>query len=88
MVCAPVATSSCGAVVADALAGFFAEKGQAAAGSAAEAALVVARGFDQIAGQRRDGARLVVDVAIAAQVAGIVEDDLSFVVLFAAACRR
>ncbi len=65
-----------GADLADAFAGFFAEEGEPAAGSAAEAAFVVAWGFDQLAGAGDDGARLVVDVAIAAQVAGVVEDDL------------
>ena len=64
-----------GAVVADALAGFFAEEGQAAAGSATEAALVVARGFDERAGYLHELARFVVDVAVAAEIAGVVEDD-------------
>ncbi len=64
-----------GADVADAVAGFFAEEGEAAAGSATEAAFVVAGGFDQFAGEGGDGAGFVVDVAIAAQVAGVVEDD-------------
>ena len=57
------------------LAGFFAEEGEAAAGSAAEAAFAVARGFDEAAGGAYDGARFVIHVAIAAEVAGIVEDD-------------
>ena len=65
-----------GTVVADALTGFFAEKGQAAAGSATEAAFVVARGFDDGSGEGCDGAGLVVDVAVAAEVAGVVEDDV------------
>ena len=65
-----------GAIVADALAGFFAEEGQAAACAAAKAALAIARGFDEIAGQGCDGAGLVVDIAIAAEIAGVVEDDL------------
>ena len=64
-----------GAVVADALAGFFAEKGEAAAGAAAEAALVVAWGFHNGPGKCGDGAGLVLDVAVTAQVAGVVEDD-------------
>ena len=64
-----------GAIVADALAGFFAEEGQAAAGSTAEAAFVVAGGFEELAGLGDYGAGLVVDVAVAAQVAGVVEDD-------------
>jgi hypothetical protein len=64
-----------GAVVADALAGLFAEEGEAAAGSAAEAALAVARGFDERAGEGNDGAGFVVDVAVAAEIAGVVEDD-------------
>ncbi len=76
MVVAPVAIEFLNAVVADALAGFFAEEGEAAAGSAAEAALVVAWSFDELARLGDDGAGLVVDVAIAAQIAGIVEDDL------------
>ena len=63
------------AVVADALAGFFAEKGETAAGSAAETALVVAWGFDELAGLSDDGAGLLIDVAIAAKIAGVVEDD-------------
>ena len=41
---------------------FFAEEGEAAAGSAAEAALVVAGGFDEGAGCGDDCAGLVVDV--------------------------
>ena len=64
-----------GAVVADALAGLFAEKGQTSAGSAAEAAFAVAGCFDQGSGERRNGAGFIVDIAVAAQVAGIVEDD-------------
>ena len=64
-----------GADVADALALLFAEEGQAAAGSAAEAALVRAGGFDESAGLRDDGAGLFVDVLIAAEVAGVVVDD-------------
>ena len=64
-----------GAVVADALAGFFTEKGQAAARSAAEAALAVARGLDDRADESGDSAGFVVDVAITAKVAGVVEDD-------------
>ena len=55
-----------GAVVADAFAGFFAEEGEAAAGSAAEGALVVAGGFEELAGLGDDGAGLVVDIAVAA----------------------
>jgi hypothetical protein len=39
-----------GAVAADALAGFFAEEGETAAGSATEAALAIAGGFDEVAG--------------------------------------
>jgi len=39
-----------GAVVADAFAGLFAEECKASAGSAAETALVVAWGFDELAG--------------------------------------
>ena len=68
-----------GAHMADALAGFFAEKDQPAAGAATEAALARARRIDHLAGGRGNGARLVVDVAIAAQVAGIVKDDFFLV---------
>ena len=73
---APVAAKLLRAHVADALAGFFAEKGQAAAGAAAEAALARTRRIDDFAGAGEHLARLVVDVAIAAQIAGIVVDDL------------
>ena len=51
MVCCAGGDEFRGADVADALAGFFAEEGQAAACSAAEAAFVVAGGFDEVAGQ-------------------------------------
>ena len=64
-----------GAVVADPLAGLFAEKRKAAAGSATKTALVVARGFDDGPGERCDGAWFVVHFAIAAQIARVVEDD-------------
>ncbi len=64
-----------GADVADALAGLLAEKDQAAARAAAETAGMRARGFDELAGESDDLARLLVDVAIAAQVAGVVVDD-------------
>jgi hypothetical protein len=68
--CAYGAGSGCGqfggAGVADALAGFFAEEGEAAAGSATEAALAIARGFDELAGERGNGTRFVIDIAIAA----------------------
>ena len=63
------------AVVADTLAGFFTEKGKAAACSATEAALTIARGFDERSGPACYGAGLVVDVAIAAEIAGVVEYD-------------
>jgi len=74
-------SSKCGAgspveARADALAGFFAKEGEAAAGSAAEAAFTIAGGFDQFAGQGGYGAGFFVNVAIAAQIAGVVEDDL------------
>ena len=59
----------------DALAGLFTQKRQSAAGSAAEAALVVARGFNHGAGEGGNGAGLLVDIAVAAEVAGVVEDD-------------
>ena len=66
--------------LADALAGFFAEEDQSAAGAAAEAALVVrAAASTTFAGEGGHGAGLVVDVAIAAQIARIVEDDLFLV---------
>ena len=61
--------------MADALAGLFAEKGEATTCSAAEAAFRVAFRFNQLAGVCDDGARLGIDVAIAAQVAGVVVDD-------------
>ena len=64
-----------GAYVAHTLASLFAEEGEATAGSATKAALVVARGFDYGSGQGCDGARLVVNIAIAAQLARVVEDD-------------
>ena len=54
------------AVVAYALAGFFAEEGEAAAGSATEAALAIARGFDEGAGLGNNGAGWIVDVAVPA----------------------
>ena len=64
-----------GADVADAgVALLFAEEGESAAGSAAEAALVVARGFDEGGLLLDDGAGLVVDVLVAAEVAGVVVD--------------
>ena len=64
-----------GTVVADALASFFAEKGQTSAGSAAEAAFAVARCLDQGSGERRNGTGFIVDIAVAAQITGVVEDD-------------
>ena len=64
-----------GADVADTFAGFFAEEGEAAAGSATEAAFAIAGGFYEFAGEGGYGAGFVVDVAIAAEVAGVVEDD-------------
>ena len=65
----------CGAMVADALAGFFAKEGEAAAGSAAEAAFVAAWGLDEMPCGADNGARFFVYVAIAAEVAGVVVDD-------------
>ena len=65
-----------GAHVADALAGFFAKEGEAAAGSAAEGALAGARRIDDLAGACEHLARLIVGTAIAAEIAGIVIDDL------------
>ena len=62
-----------GAGVADAVAGFFAEEDQSAAGAAAEAALMRAGRFDDFASEGGDGAGFVVDVAIAAEVAGVVD---------------
>ena len=64
-----------GAGVADAVAGFFAEERESAAGSAAEAALMGARRFNEFSGEGDNGAGLLVDIAIAAEVAGVVEDD-------------
>ena len=64
-----------GSHLADALAGLIAKEDQAAARAATEAAGMRARGFDEFSGQLDDGARLFVDVAIAAQVAGVVVDD-------------
>jgi len=64
-----------GADVADALAFFFAEEGESSAGSAAEAAFVGAGGFDEGASLGDYGARLFVDVLVAAEVAGVVVDD-------------
>ena len=65
-----------GAGVADAVAGFFAEEDESTAGSAAEAALMGAFGFDDFAGEGGDGLGLFVDVAVAAEVAGVVVGDL------------
>ena len=62
--------------VADAVAGFFAEEDESAAGAAAEAVLMRAFRFDNFAGERSNSAGLFVDVAIAAEVAGVVVDDL------------
>ena len=64
------------AIVTDALAFFFAQEREPAAGAATEAALARTRRIDHFAGPRKHCARLVIDVAIAAQVAGIVIDDL------------
>jgi hypothetical protein len=61
--------------LAHAVALFLTQKREASAGAAAKAALPRARRFHQFAGQRRDLARLVVDVAVAAEIAGIVVDD-------------
>jgi len=56
--------------MADTLAGLFAEENESAASSATETAFVIARGFDEFSGELDHRARLLVDVAIAAQVAG------------------
>ena len=64
-----------GANMGDALPGFFAQESEPSASPAAEAALVVARGFDQFRCALDDFPRLVVGVAVAAQIAGIVEDN-------------
>jgi hypothetical protein len=61
--------------VAYPLACLFAEEGEAAASTTTEAALAVARGFDDGAGEGCYGSRFVINIAIAAEVAGIVEDD-------------
>src|SRR5581483_3782177 len=58
---------------------FFAEEDEAAAGAAAEAALARARWINHLAGGGSNGARFIVDVAVAAQVAGIVEHNLFLV---------
>ena len=62
-------------VVADSLPGFIAEERESPAGSAAETALVIARGLDELAGLGNDGAGLVIDVAITAEIARVVKDD-------------
>ncbi len=61
--------------MADAVAGLFAEEGESAAGAAAETAFVVARSFDQGGLLLDDDAGFVVDVLVAAEVAGVVVDD-------------
>lgn len=61
--------------MADAFARFFAKEGEAAASSATEAAFAVAWSFNERAGKGGDGARFVVDVAIAAEITRVVEDD-------------
>ena len=63
------------AVVADPLTRFIAEECESSSGSTAETAFVIAWGFDELAGLGNDGAGLVVDVAIAAEIAGVVEYD-------------
>ena len=68
--------------VADAVAVFFAEEGKSAAGTAAEAAFVAAWGFDERAGEGDDLAGLLVDVTIAAEVAGVVVDNVATFRLF------
>ena len=65
-----------GAREIDALAFLFAEEHLSAARAAAERFLPMARRFQQFAGRCQHVARLVVDAAIAAQIAGIVIDDL------------
>jgi D-alanyl-D-alanine carboxypeptidase len=62
--------------VGDACVAFlFAEEGESSAGSATEAALVVARGFDQGGLLLDDGAGLGVDRLVAAEIAGVVIDN-------------
>ena len=61
--------------MADAFAGFFAQKCEAAACTAAEATLVRTRRFHDFACQGRDLARFVVDVAISTQIARIMVSD-------------
>ena len=46
--------------MADALAGLFAQEDEASAGSAAETALAIAQGFDEVAGQKEQ-ARLAME---------------------------
>src|SRR5512146_3540452 len=60
----------------DALALFFAKKSQPAAGSATEAPLTRTRRIHHLTGSGKDGARLVIDVPVTAQIAGIVIDDV------------
>ena len=60
--------------VAHALTGLFAQKRETSAGPAAKTALTIARGLDQLPGCSDHRARLVVDVAITAEVAGVVVD--------------
>ena len=62
--------------MADPLALFFAQKGQPAAGSAAETALTCPRWIDHVAETCENGTRLFVHASITSQVAGIVVDDL------------
>jgi hypothetical protein len=60
--------------VAHALARLLAEKRETSACAAAKTAFTGAWSFDEFAGKGSDLARLVVDVAIAPEIAGVVED--------------
>jgi hypothetical protein len=60
---------------ADALTGFFSEEGESSASPAAETALMASWRLDELPGGLYEGAGLIVNVAIAAQVAGVVKDD-------------
>src|ERR1700693_5780905 len=62
--------------MADTLAGFFAEEGEPAAGTATEAALAGTRWIDHFCGTRQHCARFVIGAAIASEITGIVIYDL------------
>ena len=64
-----------GARVVDAAAHLLAQEGQPASRTAAEAALPIAGRFNERSGGGGDGAGLVVNILIAAEVAGVVVDN-------------